>query len=78
MVGRMDPEEIHIGDRQRRPANQGVAQARCVDALEHRCQAGRTFGMETTRHVVQEPLISHQQHGHPASVSPMSRPLRAP
>jgi hypothetical protein len=34
--------------------------------------------VETTRHVVQEPLIGHQQHGHPASVSPMSRPLRAP
>ena len=78
VVGRMDPEEIHIGDRQRCPPNQGIAQARGVDALEHRCQAGRSFRMTTTRHMVQEPFIGNQQDGHPASVSPTSRRLRAP
>ncbi len=78
VAGRMDPEEIHVGDRRGSPANQGVVQARCGDAVEHRCQAGRPFGMATTRNMVQEPFIGHQQDGHPASVSPSSRRLRAP
>ena len=78
VIGPVDPEEVAVIGRHRCPTHHCITQAGCVDALPHGGQAGRTFGMATTRLVVQEPLICHQQDGHPASVSPGARRPRAP
>ena len=74
----MDPEQVHVSDRRRSPANEGIAQACSGDPVEYRCQALRSFRMATASHMVQEPFIGHQQDGHPPSVSRRSRWLRAP